>query len=167
MRNIFYILLLVYPFQGYSENIAVNGKEYKIEIKESVLECSDFSIKSITKELPFSIRERHIPYEKTMGHKGNSHLINQSLSFAYKQNNQNIPAFYKQLSNYTRVDPNRPYLAKPIKCIENRSVLFYLWGGGNCSTVCEAYALVEFTSSGVISSLKGLNYKEYKKLKGN
>jgi len=93
--------------------------------------------------------------------------MNQKLSFKTNNASKDISYIYKNIHNYSKIDAKRPYISAPVKCIENKSVLFTFYGGGNCSTVCEAYALVSFKTNGTFNSLKGLNYNEYKKLKGN
>lgn len=167
MKNHVYPLLMLFSFSAQAEIISINGKKYEIEIKESLLKCDNFSINSSIKSLPFSIRERYLPYKKLMGHKGNSHLMSQNLTFVTNSSSFDISNIYKNINNYSKIDPKRPYISKPEKCIGSNSVLFYFWGGGNCSTVCEAYALVSFEANGKVKTLKGLEYNEYKKLKSN
>lgn len=42
-----------------------------------------------------------------------------------------------------------------------------MWGGGNCSNVCEAWATVVFNKSGGVVSIKGVSLNEVRKLLKN
>ena len=102
-----------------------------------------------------------------MGHKGKAHIMSQNMTLVTNGSAIDISNIYKNIRNYSKIDPGRPYISRPEKCIGSKSVLFYFWGGGNCSTVCEAYALASFEANGKVKTLKGLEYKEYMKLKSN
>jgi len=144
-----------------------NGNSYKYENIESILKCSKFSIVTKTKSFPFSLSENKIPYEITMKHMGNPHLISQKQMYINSGKEVELPNLISKLSNYKKIEKKRSYTIKPVKCLGASSVLFSLWGGGNCSTVCEAYVKAAFTENGAISSIYGLTYKEYNELRKN
>ena len=157
-------LLISIPFLGYAEDIVVNGTTYDIEEKTQTLKCNEFSIHTKERSFPFAIRESRIPYELTMKHPGRPHLISQSNSYISVDKSVPIPALESITSNYERIDAKRPYISEPVKCLDGKKVLFTMWGGGNCSTVCEAWAIVEFTKNGLVRSFQGIAYDEFKSL---
>ena len=165
MKSIVSFIILVIAFNVNAEKIAFEGKEYKLEIEEESLVCSDFTIKSTTKSLPFSIRETIIGISDSkvsMGHYGRPHVTEQTFEYIKENVMVKLPVIESLLTGYSKIDPKRPYLSHPYKCLGDNKVLFSMWGGGNCSNVCEAFAVIEFTNSGNIKSSKGLTYKEYK-----
>jgi hypothetical protein len=157
-------LLILIPFLGYAEDIVVNGTTYDIEEKTQTLNCNEFSIHTKERSFPFAIRESRIPYELTMKHLGRPHLISQSNSYISVDKSVPIPALESITFNYERIDAKRPYISEPVKCLDGKKVLFTMWGGGNCSTVCEAWAIVEFTKNGLVRSFQGIAYDEFKSL---
>ena len=147
-----------------SEVIESNGKKYTVETKHNTLRCNTFSVTNIERSLPFSIRESRIPYEITMKHHGRPHLLNLTLLYNSQSVEKKLPALETLLSGYNKISEKKSYISTPISCIGNNKVLFKMWGGGNCTNVCEAWATVEFNKSGKILKVKGLSYNEYVKL---
>jgi len=167
MRTIISTIILTVSLSGNASTLVHNGNVYNLESKESILKCSKFSIYTKTISFPFSLRENNIPYEKTMKHMGNAHLISQKLIFSNTGVENELPDIISKLSDYKKIDKKRSYIISPVKCLGESSVLLSLWGGGNCSTVCEAYAKATLTKNGVLSSISGLTYKEYSDLRKN
>jgi len=147
-----------------SEEIQANGKKYTIETKHNTIQCTTFSVTNSERSLPFSIRESRIPYEITMGHHGRPHLLSLTLTYKSQLVEKKLPALETLLTSYNRVSLKKNYVSTPTKCIGKNKVLFKMWGGGNCTNVCEAWASVEFSKVGEIISIKGLSYSEFVQL---
>lgn len=145
MKKITSIVLFLIFNTAQAETIELNGEAYELEEKQNILKCSKFSIVTISTSLPYSVRENSIPYEKTMKHIGNPHLINEKLLYIQNGKKIELPNFKSMLSNYNKISMKRSYTTKPLKCLNHNSVLFRLWGGGNCKTVCEAYVKASFS----------------------
>jgi len=96
-----------------------------------------------------------------MGHLGIPHIVSQKLIYIRSGQHTELPSLTSRLPNYKKIDQKRPYIVSAMKCLGESSVLFMLWGGGNCDDGCEAYAKVDFNDKGEISSISGLTYKEY------
>jgi len=140
-----------------SEEINANGKKYTVEINHKTIQCGHFSITNSERSLPFSIRESRIPYKITMGHHGRPHLISTTLFYKSLQTEKKLPPLESLLVGYNRISSKKTYISTPVKCIGENTVFFRMWGGGNCSNVCEAWASVEFSTTGDIVSIKGLS----------
>lgn len=164
MNKIFVVVLFLISIPVSSEEIKANGKIYKIETKQKTLQCGQFSITNIEKSLPFSIRESRIPYKITMGHHGRPHLISSTLIYKSPQIEKKLPPLETLLVGYKRISPKKTYISTPTKCISKNTVFFKMWGGGNCTNVCEAWASVEFRATGDIVSIKGLSGNEVTQL---
>jgi len=136
-----------------------------IEKKEKVIKCSNFSIRKITSRLPYSINERDIPRELTMGHYTDPYLVSEQLFYIRSGEAVNIGGLTDRLPNYKKIEQKRPYIVSSIQCLGDSSVIFRLWGGGNCDNVCVAIVKADFNDKGDISSISGLTYKEYKEYK--
>ena len=146
-----------------AESINHNGQKYDVEITKENIECKDFQLSLQKRSLPFSSRESKIPHKITMGHYGYAHLLSQSFTFASNQVKSQQQTIDSMLPSYQRIDPNRPYVATAVSCVDKHSVIVSFWGGGNCKDVCEAWSLVTFSKKGKVISSKGLTYPEFRK----
>jgi len=162
VNRLFLIFIILISTQLTAEEIIHNGEVFTIEINETSLDCGAFSITSQERSLPFEIRESKIPRDITMGHYGRPHLLSQSIKFNSKDADETYSEITDLLPSYEKIEPQRVYIAKPIKCFSNNSVIFSFWGGGNCTTVCEAWGLVEFSKSGKVVLTIGISHKNFK-----
>lgn len=144
-----------------SEEFEVAGKLYTLQEKQSDFSCNEFTIQSLEKRLPYSVNENLV--RGGLGHLGDFNIISHTITYSSQNKSiiQQLPKLEKLLTSYDRIDPNRPYISKPEACPGNDAVLFRMWGGGNCSNVCEAWALVIFTDEGKIDKITGLTGNEY------
>lgn len=157
------IISLLFSNLSYAETIKIKGKEYTLEEKKEVLNCKAFKIISLEKRLPYSVNVDRIPNGITMGHLGDENILSQTITYKSKIVSKAFPQLENLLSTYERIDLSRSYISRPVSCIGEDAVLFRMWGGGNCSTVCEAYVLITINENGEISNAKGLTYEEYNK----
>ena len=167
MNKLIALTIFLISIPAASEEIQANGKKYTIETKSKILQCGTYSVTKYERSLPFSIRESRIPYKITIGHHGRPHLLSLKLTYKSKSVEKTIPALEKLLTGYNRISSKKSYISTPVKCISKNKVIFKMWGGGNCTNVCEAWATIEFSKSGEISSIKGLSYREFIQLQKN
>jgi len=163
MKNILLIIAILFSCNALSEEFEVAGKLYTLKEKKIDFSCDEFTIQSLEKSLPHSVNENLV--RGGLGHLGNFLIISHTLSYINKNKSisQQLPKLEKLLTSYERIDPRRPYISKPEACPGKNTVLFSMWGGGNCSSVCEAWALVIFSPEGNIKHIEGLTYDEYNK----
>ncbi len=166
MRILPITLLLFASANCFSETINIEGKEYPVIENTKNLQCANFSVTSVTRELSHRLHYSEIPENISMGHQGGNYL-SQSMTFKAGNLQRNMPALELILTGYNKISADRPYLSTPVKCVGSDTLLVSMWSGGNCSTVCEAYALITFDNSGNIIKSKGLTYKEYKQYRSN
>jgi len=164
MKNIIITLSLLFTVNSFAETVEINGNNYPVKVKSSNVECGDFSVVSTTKELPDFLHYSQIPKTLSIGHKGINY-IDYELSYKTKGEQFKVKPLEGSLNGYEKIAKDRLYISRPQKCIEPNKVLFLMWGGGNCSDVCEAYSLITFDSKGSIKKAQGLSMKEYKELK--
>lgn len=144
---------------SFSEEFEVEGKAYSLIENKSDFSCSNFTIESLEKRLPRSVNQNLV--RGGLGHLDDPRIISHTLTYSNESVKKTLPRLESLLTNYDKISPRRSYIPKANACPGNNGVLFRMWGGGNCSTVCEAYALVIFTKLGEISKIKGLTYSEY------
>ena len=162
MKVLVFLAAYLFVVVANADQISHKGITYEVRTDEISLECSSFKIISKVQTLPSSLRESEIPYEITMGHYGKPHVLEQSISYVSDTAENMAFAVDAITPTYERIDDDRKYLAKPEACVGPHSVVFSLWGGGNCKTVCEAWVLVEFSGSGKPVKVLGLSYSEFK-----
>lgn len=145
----------------FPETFVVDGKEYVLEEKKSSFKCPNFNIESLEKRLPSFLNGNLV--RGGLGHLGDFKIISHKITYSNSSESisRRLPKLEGLLSSYERIDSSRPYISKPTACPGKDGVLFEMWGGGNCSTVCEAWALVIFSNDGSIKKIKGLSYDEY------
>ncbi|WP_155247349.1 hypothetical protein [Teredinibacter turnerae] len=163
MCRVIILYLLLLANVCFAGSIEHDGVTYEVELRTSELNCDLFTVKLERRSLPFSIRESQIPYPITMGHLGDPYLISQTITYKAKGSKENVNSVESVLPKYSRVENGRKYVAKLGSCVGESSVTLSLWGGGNCTNVCEAWTLITFGSNGEVKSSKGLTYAEFKK----
>jgi len=156
------IIASLFTLNASAEQISHNRTTYDVQSEVSELDCGPYMIISTVKTLPFKLRESQIPYEITMGHYGKPHVLGQSISYISDNAGKVTFDVNEIIPSYGRIDSARKYLAKPEACVSQNSVVFSFWGGGNCKTVCEAWALVKFSTTGDPIKVQGLSYSEFK-----
>lgn len=162
MRLLATIIASLCTLNANAEQISHNGETYDVQSEISELDCGSYKIISTVRTLPVKLRESQIPYEITMGHYGNPYVLGQSISYVSDITEEVTFDFSKIIPSYGRIDSGRKYLAKPEACVSQSSATFSFWGGGNCRTVCEAWALVKFSTTGHPINVQGLSYSEFK-----
>jgi len=163
--RLFTLIALAYlATSTWAEEISHKGTTYTIDVETQDLDCGSFIVLLTERALPFSVRESEIPHEITLGHFGKPHVLSQEFSYVSKFTARTLTDLKEIIPEYERIETKRKYLAKATKCVSPNFVLFSFWGGGNCKTVCEAWALVEFSEDGRAISSQGLSYQQYQQL---
>ena len=155
-------ILLVLSNQVFSGQVEFNGKIYETKIEsEFFLDCGSFNLeKRTTRFLYSSFPETQIPLEISHKHKSRPYVISQEVIYTSGSIEKIIDSDLF-LPSYSRIDPTRSYLISESQCVGPNTVIFGFWGGGNCSSVCDAKAIVEFTSLGEIKMVRGLSNEEF------
>jgi len=166
MKFIITILSILFSISSFSETVEINGKTHSVNTRFKAISCGNFSIESVTKKLPDYLHHSQIPKSLSIGHKGINY-IGYELTFRSKDKEVDIKPLKDHLSGYQKLAKDRLYISRPIKCIKPNSVLFSMWGGGNCSDVCEAFSVISFDLNGIVTKARGLSVKEFNELKNN
>ena len=164
MKNIIITISLLLSINSFAEKVEIDGKLYPVKERSSKVECGNFSIISTTKKLPDFLHHSKIPKSLSIGHKGINY-IGYELTYQAEGKLVKVKPLESYLNGYERIAEDRLYISRPQKCIQPNTVLFSMWGGGNCSDVCEAFSLITFNPNGEIEKAEGLSMKEYKDLK--
>jgi len=166
MKIVFLFIGLLSSASILAQEVMIDGHVYQVIKTESKLQCDNFEIISKTLRLPSHLHHSQIPKELRIGHAGGNY-IGHKLIYTSKLARNEIVGIKENLKGYEKLAENRVYIAKPVKCLSDNHVLISLYGGGNCDTVCEAYATLEFNKQGEIVNAQGLTYQEFKHLKQN
>lgn len=158
MKIIIGLAFLFLCLAARADELVDDAQEHELNTETKKLSCDTFELKLITKEFSRNLAESEIPTHLTMKHYGNPYLVSQQVlvdeSTAVDVNTL--------LPEYERIESGRKYSAKFGSCVGGDSFTLSLWGGGNCRTVCEAWALVSISEGGTLLSSKGLSYAEFK-----
>lgn len=163
MKFIITIISILFSISSFSETVEIDGKSHSVNTRYKAVSCGDFLIESVTKKLPDYLHHSQIPKSLSIGHKGINY-IGYELTYKSKGQEIDIKPLKDHLSGYKKLSKDRVYISRPLKCIKPNAVLFSMWGGGNCSDVCEAFSVITFNSSGVITKARGLSVKEFNEL---
>lgn len=154
MRNICWVILLLLNINLMAQEIEIGGTLFKVTKSETSIECENFSIKAEASKLPSHLHHSQIPKGLSIGHVGGNY-IGHKLHYISQSVSTKVVGIKQQLKGYEKLDKKRVYIAKPVKFLLNNHVLISLYGGGNCNTVCEAYASLEFNKQGELVNAQG------------
>ncbi|WP_444896916.1 hypothetical protein [Microbulbifer sp. SSSA005] len=166
MRNLLVLMVLSFSVHIGADEINIGGRVFETTNKIDELDCEGFKLRTITTSIDPNVKENDLPFEALLGHKTKSHVISQYVIFVGDALSIKIPPIESLISNYSRIDPKRPYLASPEFCHGNK-VYISLWSGGTCSTVCEAWIVVDFDKSGAVTNAVGLTFAQFRSAKSN
>jgi hypothetical protein len=166
MKIISIIFSLLSSASLVNQEVMIDGNSYQVITTETKLQCDNFSIKAETLRLPSHLHHSQIPKELSIGHAGGN-FVGHKIQYTSQSVMSEIVGIKQQLKGYEKLAKKRVYIAKPVKCLSDYNVLISLYGGGNCDTVCEAYATLKFNKQGEIVDAKGLSYQEFTDLKQN
>jgi len=147
-----------------AQEVKIDGTAYQVIKTEDHLQCDNFTIEAETLRLPENLHYSQIPKGLSIGHAGGNY-IGYKLQYTSQLAQNEIVQLKDKLKGYKRLSAERIYIAKAVKCLSNNQILITLWSGGNCDTVCEAYATLEFDKQGKVINAKGHSYQEYKLLR--
>lgn len=164
MKVVYVIFSMLFSTNIAAQEVNIDGTAYQVIKTETKLKCDNFTVHAETLRLPSHLHHSQIPKELSIGHAGGNY-IGHKLQYTSKLARNEIVGIKENLKGYEKLAENRVYIVKPVKCLSDNHVLISLYGGGNCDTVCEAYATIEFDKQGKVINAKGHSYQEYKLLK--
>ncbi|MEW5248291.1 hypothetical protein [Microbulbifer discodermiae] len=137
MRNFVALMVFSISIHVIADELNIGGKVFETTKNIDEVSCKEFKLQAITTSIDSNVRESDLPFEALLGHKTKFHVISQQVIYVSGEQSIMVSPNESLVSNYPRIDPERPYLASPELCHGNK-VYFSLWGGGTCNTVCES-----------------------------
>lgn len=155
----------------------IDGIHYLTETKSSELICDNFTLTrtviNYTQDVfdPVTgaisqVNETDLPNTGGLRHPEKSYYLPDWKVDDYVEITQGeLTSRVRNLPDKIRsrsVAPDRVYVWTAGKCLPDDRVLISLTSGGNCSNVCEAFAIIGFGPNGEIIETEALTYAEFK-----